>query len=453
MREKIAAYLERAGRPLPAEQILREVLNVLSPNSFAAERVLKGILGSDPRFHRSRGLWRLTARPALRLAETAALYLQWSASLPRCFRGAIHLCETGPFFEFQHTTEVSGSRDSGSLREARLQAENRLLLVWSGRELRLWNHLLRSVGLPEWKGESLALSKLAARALPQAPRCRNLEDLAPLLDLPPPDAERPSSMARFLGLAFQSLIDLVPASSRGSLVGLERWIAEGSVTVDFSRFAFGRDLLARIPESPGVYLMRDRTGEVIYVGKAGNLRRRVRSYFTPLALKDAKVARIHSQLYSLQFLTCANEVEALLLEMRMIRDFRPLINLQAEIHEQPARYGHACNLLLLVPSGRSAEVYFLKDGAFAARHTALLGRAPSKRLQDKIRTVYFAPRRRKSAKAEEWETEIVSRWLAAHRKHLNLVDVDEAGGRAAVLRRLASYLRDPDRLTRKVYYR
>lgn len=452
MREKIAGYLERAGRPLPAEQILREVLNILSPNSFAAERVLKGILGSDPRFHRSQGLWRLTARPALRLPETAALYLQWSTSLPRCFRGAIHLCAIGSFFEFQHA-EASMSQDLGPLREARLQAENRLLLVWSGRELRLWNHLLRSVGLPEWKGESLALDKLAARALPQAPRYRNLEDFAPLLDLAPPNTERPASMARFLGLIFQSLIDLVPAKSRASLVELERWIAEGRVTVDFSRFAFGRDLLARIPESPGVYLMRDRTGEVIYVGKAGNLRRRVRSYFTPKALKDAKVARIHSQLYSLQFLSCANEVEALLLEMRMIRDFRPLINLQAEIHEQPARYGHACNLLLLVPGGRSAEVYFLKDGAFAARHTAPLGRTPSKRLRDKIRTVYFATRRRKPAKTEEWETEIVSRWLTAHRKHLNLIDVDEAGDRNAVLRRLASYLRDPDRLTRKVYYR
>jgi hypothetical protein len=452
MREKIAGYLEKAGRPLPAEQILREALNILSPNSFAAERVLKGILGSDPRFHRSQGLWRLTARSAPRLTETAAFYLQWSASLPRCFRGAIHLSATGSSFEFLHT-EASTSQDSGPLREARLQAENRLLLAWSGRELQLWNHLLRSAGLPQWKGESLALGKLAARALPQAPRCRNLEDLAPLLDLAPPDTERPTSMARFLDLSFQNLIDLVPARRRGSLAELERWIAEGRVKVDFSRFAFGRDLLARIPESPGVYLMRDRTGEVIYVGKAGNLQRRVRSYFTPQALKDAKVSRIHSQLYSLQFLSCATEIEALLLEMRMIRDFRPPINLQAEIHEQPARYGHACNLLLLVPGGGSVAVYFLKDGAFVARHTAPLGRAPSKRLRDRIRTVYFASRRRKPATTEEWETEIVVRWVAAHRKHLNLIDVDEAGDREAVLHRLESYLKDPDRLTRKVYYR
>jgi hypothetical protein len=452
MREKIAGYLERAGRPLPAEQILREVLNIFSPNSFAAERVLKGILGSDPRFHRSRGLWSVTAQPALRPAETAALYLQWSTGFPRCFRGSVHLSTTGSLFEFEHS-EASSSQNSRSLREARVQAENHLLLVWSGKELAMWHYLLRSAGLPEWTGESLALSKLAFRALSPTPRSRNPEDLAPLLDLLPPDTESPASMARYLNLVFRSLIDLVPARSRGSLMDLERWIAEGRVTVDFSRFGFGRDLLARIPESPGVYLMRDRTGEVIYVGKAGNLRRRVRSYFTPRALKDAKIARIHSQLYSLQFLTCANEVEALLLEMRMIRDFRPPINLQTEIHEQPARYGRACNLILLVPGSKSAEVYLLKDGTFAARRTAPLGCAPSKRLRDKIRTVYFAGRRRRPAKREEWETEIVARWLAAQRKRLNFIDVDEAGNREAVLRLLTSYLRDPDRLARKVYYR
>jgi hypothetical protein len=452
MREKIAGYLERAGRPVPAEQILREVLNILSPNSFAAERVLKGILGSDPRFHRSRGLWYVTALPALRPAETAALYLHWSSGFPRRFRGSVHLSATGSLFEFERS-EASASQGLGSLQEARMQAENYLLLVWSGKELGMWNHLLRAAGLPEWKGECLALGKVASRALSPTPRCRTPEDLASLLDLAPPDIESPASMARYLSLAYQALINLVPPRSRGSLMDLERWIAEGRATVDFSRFGFSRDLLARIPESPGVYLMRDRTGEVIYVGKAGNLRRRVRSYFTPQALKDAKVSRIHSQLYSLHFLTCVNEVEALLLEMRMIRDFHPLINLQTEIHEQPARYNQGCNLILLVPGGKSAEVYFVKDGAFAARYTAPLGCAPSRRLRDKIRTIYFASRRRKHAKTEKWETEIVARWLTAHKKRLNFVDVDEAGGRDALHRQLTSYLTDPDRLTRKVYYR
>lgn len=246
---------------------------------------------------------------------------------------------------------------------------------------------------------------------------------------------------------------MVPAGHRGSLAELKQWIEEGSARVDFTRFAFGRDFLARIPASPGVYLMRNRGGEVIYVGKADNLRRRVRSYFTSRALKDAKAARIHGQLHSLEFLTCTTGVEALLLEVRMIRDFRPPINFQTEIHEQPSRYGNSRNLLLLVPVIQNAEVYMVKDGAFIARQSVPLGRAPSKRLCSRIRTVYFGTRRGKVAKREDWETEIVARWLAAHRKRLNFVDVDESGDHASVMRRLECYLMDPDRLARKVYYR
>jgi predicted GIY-YIG superfamily endonuclease len=223
--------------------------------------------------------------------------------------------------------------------------------------------------------------------------------------------------------------------------------------VDFTGFAFDRDFLARIPPAPGVYLMKNRSGEIIYVGKADNLRRRVRSYFTSRALKDAKTARIHGQLHSLELLTCATGVEALLLEMRMIRDFRPPVNFQTEIHEQPGRYGNTRNLLLLVPVGDNAEVYLVKDGAFVARHSIPLGRPPSKKLSSRIRAVYFGTRRRTAAKRENWETEIVARWLAAHKRRLNYVDADESGDCASVLRRLTCLLMDPDRLARKVYYR
>jgi hypothetical protein len=49
--------------------------------------------------------------------------------------------------------------------------------------------------------------------------------------------------------------------------------------------------------------------------------------------------------------------------------------------------------------------------------------------------------------------EIVSRWFSANRRYFNFVDVDEAGSYEATLSRLRAYLADPDRLSRKVYYR
>jgi hypothetical protein len=451
MRDRIARLLERAGRDLPAEQILREALKIQSPNAFAAEKVLKGIIGSDRRFRHRQGLWGYTPDKPNSLKYIAALHLDWSAHDTRSFRGAIALAENGSCWEFSGSVPMN-PHIVRLLREARSGAGKCQLIVWKERTLRVWNQLLRSARLPEWADESLAVSRLAALVFPSAAPKSDPEDFASLLDLAVPDMESPASQARFLASASQRLLDLVPPDRSGSLSDVAVWIAENTPKVDFSRFAFGRGLIAHAPESPGVYLMRNRAGEVIYVGKAGNLRRRLRSYFTPRALKESKTAAIHNQLYALELLTCATEVEALVLEMRMIRDFRPSINLQEEVHEQPSPYGHGRNLLLLVPVRDKVDVYFVKDGAFISRLSVPLGSPPSGRLTNRIRTVYFDARKTRVPKREAWETEIVARWLAAHRKRLNFIDIDESGTCASLLRRLEFYLKDPDRLTRKVHY-
>ncbi len=146
MRDKIAGYMVLAGRALPAEQILREVLNIRSPNAFAADEVLRGILGKDSRFHHQQGLWHLTAHTNPRPIETAALDLHRSISHPGSFRGAVHNSASCTSWEFLDTDALNAP-DLKPLQEARLRTENCVLLVWGGRELRLWNRLLRSGGI------------------------------------------------------------------------------------------------------------------------------------------------------------------------------------------------------------------------------------------------------------------------------------------------------------------
>jgi hypothetical protein len=99
-------------------------------------------------------------------------------------------------------------------------------------------------------------------------------------------------------------------------------------------------------------------------------------------------------------------------------------------------------------------VYLLSQGTFVGRRRARLGRPPGRALLERVRATYFPPpggRARRPRPA--WEAALVSRWLAANRRRLNVIDVDEAGGFEAVAVLLARFLRDPDRLARKVYYR
>lgn len=84
-----------------------------------------------------------------------------------------------------------------------------------------------------------------------------------------------------------------------------------------------------LPESPGVYLMKDRLGSILYVGKAKNLRRRVSSYFQPsrkLRIEQPKIAAMLDLIYDFQVIEVRSDSEALLLEGRLIKEWRPRYN-------------------------------------------------------------------------------------------------------------------------------
>jgi len=90
-----------------------------------------------------------------------------------------------------------------------------------------------------------------------------------------------------------------------------------------------REKLAALPDKPGCYLMRDRKGTIIYVGKAVSLRRRVQSYFRPAALRDAppKVRSMVNSVADFETLVVRNEAEALLTESNLIKQYRPRFNI------------------------------------------------------------------------------------------------------------------------------
>lgn len=81
-----------------------------------------------------------------------------------------------------------------------------------------------------------------------------------------------------------------------------------------------------LPRGPGVYLFRDRSGRVLYVGKAANLRARVRSYFS--TDQRRKVAQLLREVAAIEHLRCANGLEAAVREIRLIHEHLPRFNQQ-----------------------------------------------------------------------------------------------------------------------------
>jgi excinuclease ABC subunit C len=99
---------------------------------------------------------------------------------------------------------------------------------------------------------------------------------------------------------------------------------EGAET-DAERRARLKALIKESPQSPGVYLMRDEKGEIIYVGKAKSLRNRLSSYFS--GKKDIKTRHLVSRIHNIEWVLAAHEYEALLLENNFIKEHTPRYNI------------------------------------------------------------------------------------------------------------------------------
>ena len=89
-----------------------------------------------------------------------------------------------------------------------------------------------------------------------------------------------------------------------------------------------REKLQEVPHKPGVYILRDRIGRIIYVGKAKDLRKRLSNYFTPSrrSRADIKTRALVDSIWDFEINTVRSENEALILEGKLIKEYRPKYN-------------------------------------------------------------------------------------------------------------------------------
>ena len=117
------------------------------------------------------------------------------------------------------------------------------------------------------------------------------------------------------------------------------------------------------PQTPGVYLMKDAAGRVIYIGKAKNLRARAGSYFLKAAAEDSRTAPWVQEIRDIDYLLAESDVDALLMEARLIKDILPKYNrdlrddktfpyLEVHTHEEFPRVG-----ITRTPRDRGTKLY------------------------------------------------------------------------------------------------
>src|SRR5690242_7749676 len=88
-----------------------------------------------------------------------------------------------------------------------------------------------------------------------------------------------------------------------------------------------QEKLNDLPKQPGVYLYKNKSGQIIYVGKAAVLRNRVRQYFQKSRALDPKTDALVAEIADLEWITVESEMDALFLEAELIRRYMPRYNI------------------------------------------------------------------------------------------------------------------------------
>jgi predicted GIY-YIG superfamily endonuclease len=208
--------------------------------------------------------------------------------------------------------------------------------------------------------------------------------------------------------------------------------------------AAGERICASAPQTPGVYTLRDADGAALYVGKAINLRRRLRAHFAERRWRTLKPGM--SRVVDAEWTEVGSELEALLREASLIGELRPPVNVQIGAPELDARAIPAAlvrDVIVVVPSVEldSAELVAATiDGGWMIQRTRRNGRdlaVHARRLTRFFRSEPRAPREPRAPLAP-----LVFSWLAARGASATRLNPHDVRSPRELAARLASLLAD-----------
>lgn len=373
MSEKLLAYLRQRQEPVRAAELATEVLKLQQVPAGVAARLIESLLAGEARVdrvgedcyrYRAAGEPPLSARGWMVcgiLPERASHWQEWQAL-------ACAWVSAGEIRPLATITAGEGADWSGRiarfihtlLQEA---AGQPLVFFGLGHQIALFRRAAAELVQTPLANPVLAMRPLAGKLFPDA-TLAGAEDLAALLGLPAwSGAEIDATLAQ-LAAIWQLLIEQLAMRGVTTDAQLAAFLAPEEAAIDWTPYAFDAGFIRSLPAGPGVYLMRDRSDTVIYVGKAGNLARRVRSYFLPGTEPDAKLEQIRRRLFRLEIREVGSELAALLLEQRFIRHFDPEINRQLQVQARPHRRRARYQRILILPSAvpEWLQLFFLDPG-------------------------------------------------------------------------------------------
>ncbi len=420
--ERAVRYLHTTGKPEPSVRLARELLSLIVADEEQARRVLDAAFANDPRLTYEDGAWRRAvhspeppkgvAPPGIPEADVAFVLVEGArpaAGAPFALSAVVAVRRRGG----EVVAACGGDLASYSTEHA-LKAQLRALL--DGANIVLHAPPGGLGALEAWIEEPLAdplpLALLARRRM-RLGAMHTPEELAGALGLSVRVEDDPARRIELLPACFEAIRG--PGESWGEIAAACR---PGGVALPWARYAFSRDDLRAVPSVPGTYRLYDLDGKLLYVGKSGNLRRRLASWFRDDTPRPPRARAIDQAVHRFELRPSGSGLEALLRESSQIRRDQPELNVQRAIHPRGARASRLRSILILETAEKPwvLRAWLIRDGRLL--DVVPLGSRGGglKRVLRVLEDGFFDPRDGpRSRRSRPVEVEIVARWLSEHR--------------------------------------
>ncbi len=299
----------------------------------------------------------------------------------------------------------------------------------------------------------LFMDKLLRRLYPKQ-KLQSISELAAFLKVPYFETEDLQVYLNNLSNLFLVLLEKLTDFDLTDLDKLLEFQFPERKQINMESKKISRHFLETLPESAGVYLMKNEREEVIYVGKAKNLKSRVGSYFNAREDLDEKLARIWEKIIDVEIIELGSELEAYLEEQKLIKQYQPEINLQMSVHIKADPAVRNLNLILFLPSTKNGYVnlFCLNSNGRSTCLAISQKRNTSSRAKDKLQKMFFASRSRKPTSEELERSELITRWFVKNRDQVSWMDMNSISDFLECLRLIDKYKNENmDRHERVIY--
>lgn len=194
-------------------------------------------------------------------------------------------------------------------------------------DFRFLNVITKNLLGDELSNVQLCTCRLARKLLPGLQK-KNLDSVSRHFDITIENRHRAMGDAEATALVLIEFLKILEEEDVTTLSKALDYQKKGGKRYGSLKVPFPEHRLSDYPQNPGVYFMRNEQGEILYIGKAKNLRKRLKSYFTNLYRQPPKVQELMQQVYDIETRILGSELEALLEEAYLIKQHQPYYNRQ-----------------------------------------------------------------------------------------------------------------------------